>query len=155
MIAALVHGADCVDSCHATGKDSGGDPPFKRREICLQAVARRIRNAGIFVAPVFPECVLDVGRSGIDGDGYRASGWIRLLAVVDAARCEAGADGFCHTIKRKIVVAVGRSPLLCRAGTCLRIKTCGPVLSSLWDSHQWYLTQDLRPGLANDALFEG
>src|SRR6266436_6678976 len=85
MIAALVHGADRIDGRHAAGKDSRGNSTFKRREIPLQSVAGWIGDAGILVAAVLAEFVLDVGRSGVDGDGYGAGGWIRLLAIVDGA----------------------------------------------------------------------
>ncbi len=90
VVAGLEHGADGVDGRHAAGEDARGDAAFERRQVFFQAGARGIGNAGVFVALVLAEFLLNVGGGRVDGDRDGAGFGVRLLADVNGASGEAG-----------------------------------------------------------------
>ena len=85
MVARFVHRANGVDRCHAAGKDRSGDATFQGCEILFQASARGIGNAGVLIALILTELLLDVGGSRVDGRADGAAFSIRLLPDVDRA----------------------------------------------------------------------
>ncbi len=101
------HGAQGIDGGHATGENSRGDSAFERRQIFFEASTRRIRYAGVLVAFVLTQLLLEVGGSGIDGDGNGAGFSIGLLTSVNGASGETGEFGFGH---RKLNLARSIQP---------------------------------------------
>ena len=83
VIAGFVHGADGIDCRHPAGEDAGGDSAFEGRQIFFQAGASGIGDAGVFVAFVLAQFLLDVGGGRIDGNCYRAGFRVGLLSGVD------------------------------------------------------------------------
>jgi len=85
VIAGLQHCRDGVDGGHAAGKDAGGYSAFERGQVFFEAVARGIRDAGVFVSLVLADALLHVGGGGVDGDSDRSGEGVGLLAIVDGA----------------------------------------------------------------------
>ena len=68
---------------------------FEGGEIRFQAVARRVRNAGVFVSLVFAQFLLKISGCRINGRSDRASFRVGFLPDVNGASGEAGSLYFC------------------------------------------------------------
>ena len=79
------------DRRHGAEAGRERDAVLRRLQGCetgLERSARRVRDAGVVVALVFPDRVLDVRRGLVDRHRDGARGGIRLLAFVDRASLE-------------------------------------------------------------------
>ena len=90
VVSGFQHAEDGVNGGHAAGEDFGGGSAFQCGEICFEMIACRIGDAGVFVAFVFADSLLDVGRRWVDRNGDCSGEWIRLLTDVDGFGGEAG-----------------------------------------------------------------